>query len=176
MGDTGIESKQRRGRLTKPTVLKAGHDVGSFDCGHPELTNWLKSRAHQAAESDTARTFVVCRGNKTVVAYMSLAAGGVEHKEAPGALKRNTPDPIPVFILARLAVDRNEQGRGIGRALLSDAMRRVILAGKHIAARALLVHALDGEVATYYESFGFRRFMPGANTLYLPMKTIREGL
>lgn len=165
-----------QGRLTKPAALKAGHDLGGFDCGRAEITDWLLKRALKAAETDTAKTYVVCRGTKRVVAYCSLAAGGVVCDEAPSALARNAPDPIPVIILARVGVTASEQRRGLGRALIAEAMRRAAQASRIIGARALLVHALDEGLATYYETLGFRRVGEGAQTLYLPMKVVRDGL
>jgi predicted N-acetyltransferase YhbS len=176
VGGVSVDTKQGSGRLTKPAALKPGHDLSTFDCGRPELTDWLKRRALRASETDTARTFVVCRGTKRVVGYCSLAAGAVARDEAPGGLARNAPDPVPVVVLARLAIDLPEQKQGLGELLLAEGMRRAALASKNIGARALLVHALDEQAALYYEGLGFRRFAPGAQTLYLPMKVIRDGL
>jgi GNAT superfamily N-acetyltransferase len=146
------------------------------------LTDWLKAWGHRAIEADTARTFVVCRGVKTVVGYFSLAAGAADHTDrgtgerAPRGLRQNSPDPIPVIVLARLAVDRSVQGQGLGAALVSEAMRRVAQASRIVGARALLVHALDEGLVSYYESLDFKRFNPTSRTLYLPTRTIREGL
>ncbi len=173
---------ERRARLSRPATLKAGHEVSSFDCGRPELTNWLKQWGKRAATGDTAITYVVCRGTKRVVAYVSLAAGSVAHlneeaqERAPRALRQNAPDPTPVIILARVAVDREEQGKGLGSALISEGMRRAAQASKLIGARALLVHALDDRLSAYYESLGFIRFKPTSKTLYMSTKTIRDAL
>jgi GNAT superfamily N-acetyltransferase len=166
----------RGGKLSKPATLKLGHVLSDFDCGRDEVSSWLKTRARKAAENDTARTYVVCRGPKKVVGYYALAAGAVSQTEAPGALRRNTPEPIPVIILALLGVDRSEQGKGIGKDLLADAMRRAIQAAKIIGARALLIHALDGNAANFYIEHGFQAFDEKAETLYLAMKTIRDAL
>jgi GNAT superfamily N-acetyltransferase len=146
------------------------------------LTDWLKAWGQRAIEADTARTFVVCRGAKMVVGYFSLAAGAADHTDrstgerAPRSLRQNSPDPIPVIVLARLAVDKSEQGKGLGAALVREAMRRTAQASRIVGARALLVHALDDALVAYYESIGFRRFNPASRTLYLPMSTIRAGL
>jgi len=169
-------SSKRGGKLTKPSTLKPGHLLSEFECGRDEVTSWLKNRAKKAAENDTARTYVVCRGPKRVVGYYALAAGAVSKSDAPGALRRNTPEPIPVIILALLGVDQAEQGKGIGRDLLADAMRRAIQAAKIIGARALLIHALDEDAAGFYVGHGFKSFDEKAETLYLPMKTIRDAL
>jgi predicted N-acetyltransferase YhbS len=166
---------KRVARLSRPARLKAGHDLGAFDCGRAEITDWLQRRALRAGEGDTATTYVVCRGRR-VVAYCALAAGAVARAEAPNALARNSPDPIPVIVLARLGVTTAEQRSGLGRALIAEAMRRAAQASKIIGARALLVHALDESLAVYYESLGFRRLAEGAQTLYLPMAIVRAGL
>jgi GNAT superfamily N-acetyltransferase len=177
-----VTAGERDADFTEPVALEPAHDIGAFDCGRPELTSWLKERALRAAESETARTFVVCREAGRVVAYFSLAAGAVAHvhaetrERAPRRLRQNAPDPVPVIILGRLAVDRSEQGRGLGSALVSEAMRRAVQASSLIGARALLVHALDAPLVAYYQSLGFTPFSPASRTLYLPMKTIRDGL
>jgi len=176
MGDRGRVIQQSKAKLTKPVSLKDGHDLSAFDCGRAEITDWLHKKALKAGDTDTAKTYVVCRGTKKVVAYCSLAAGGVAHSQIPNSLARNAPDPIPIIILARLGVTSSEQGQGLGRALIAEAMRRAAQASKIIGARAMLVHALDESLAAYYESLGFRRVSDGAQTLYLPMKIVRDGL
>ncbi|MGD9981129.1 MAG: GNAT family N-acetyltransferase [Hyphomonadaceae bacterium] len=167
----------RGDRITNPAVLKVGHDVTGFDCGREQLNAWLRDRAKKASENDIARTYVVCRGSKRVVGYYALAAGAVAHASAPGGLSRNTPDPIPVIILARLGVDAREQGQGIGRDLLADAMRRALQAARIIGARALLIHALDADAATFYEALGMKRLKaPEEATFFITMKEMRAGL
>jgi GNAT superfamily N-acetyltransferase len=171
MGKPNTVKKQRRGQLTRPSPLKEGHLVSRFDCGQPNLSEWIRKRAKKA-QNDTARTFVVCRGTKTVVAYYTLAAGAVAHAEAPSPLRRNAPDPVPVIILARLAVDKSEAGQGIGKSLLSEACKKAIQAAKIIGARALIVHAINEEAVPFYKSIGFQRLSPGSKTLFIPIKTI----
>lgn len=166
----------RRARLTSPAPLKPAHDIEAFDCERAELGDWLRKWARKAAEGDTAKTYVVCRGGRRVVGYFSLAAGAVEHGIAPNSLRRNAPDPVPVIILARLAVDRGEARQGLGTALLGDAMKRSVRAAGIIGARALLVHALDDRAAAYYRKFQFAPFGRDAQTLYLPMRTLRAAL
>jgi GNAT superfamily N-acetyltransferase len=104
-----------------------------------------------------SRTVVVCseEGN-TVIAYACLSAGAIVLAEVPGALRRNMPDPLPVVVLGRLAVDRRHQGQGLGQALVADALRRSLAARRLIGARALLVHAIDEQAAAFYRSLGFR--------------------
>jgi GNAT superfamily N-acetyltransferase len=164
------------GRLSKPFALGLRHDLSPFDCGREPITAWLQTRARDAVEADTARVYVVCRGARKVVAFYALAAGGVARSEAPGALRRNSPDPIPAIILAVLGVDKAEQGHGLGQDLISDAMRRALQASKIIGARALLVHALDPRTSEFYVQHGFRRFGGETETLFLAMKTIRQHL
>lgn len=176
MGSPVTRKSKSVGRISKPNALKAGHDFSAFDCGRDEINYWLNTWAREATEADTARVYVVCRGPKKVIGFYALAAGGVAREEAPGALRRNCPDPIPVVILAVLGVDKSEQKQGIGQDLLSDAMRRAIQAAKIIGARALLVHALDAKTAEYYIDHGFRPYDKKQETLYLTMKSIREHL
>jgi GNAT superfamily N-acetyltransferase len=176
MGSSLTKKPHAAGPIRTPVVLKAGHDLGSFDCGREEITRWLKTRARDAIEADTARVYVVTRDAKKVVAFYALAAGGVARSDAPGALRRNSPDPLPIIVLAVLGVDKAEQGQGLGQDLLSDAMRRALQASKIIGARALLVHALDAKTAEFYQQHGFRPFAGAAETLFLAMKAIRQHL
>lgn len=168
----------RGARITRPAVLKPGHVLDAFDCGRDQINSWLKTRAHRAAESDTARTFVVCRSPKRVIGYYSLAAGAVAHASSvPGALSRNTPDPIPVIILARLGVDRTAQGHGLGQDLLADAMKRSLQAARIVGARALLIHALDPSAAKFYQQRNFSRLKaPEETTFFVTMRAIRDSL
>ena len=167
-------TNQTESLLTKPSPLKGGHKIELFQSGRPQLDDWLKKRALAAMEGGTARTFVICRGNTKVVGYFSLAAGSVEHESAPGSLRRNSPDPIPVIVLARLAVSEAEQSKGLGSALLAEAMKRVIRASNIIGARALVVHALDDKAARFYVEHGFQK-MHG-ETYYISVRTIVGGL
>ena len=165
-------------RLTGPRRLRDDHDISGFDSSKPSLDEWLKRHALNSARNDTARTFVTCRA-KRVVGFYALAGGGLVHGEAPGSLRRNAPDPIPIAILARLAVDRSEQGHGLGRALLSDAMKRAAHASRTVAARALIVHALDEEAADFYKRHQFQKLRPSRPedlTYFISMKAIRDAL
>jgi GNAT superfamily N-acetyltransferase len=120
--------------LSAPEPLADQHDFGDFDCGEISLDNWLKRRARANQVSGASRTYVVCENNR-VAGYYALASGVVTVDSAPGRFRRNMPDPIPVAILARLAVDHDWQGRGIGRALFRDAARRVSQAADVIGIR-----------------------------------------
>lgn len=173
-----VEAKaaKRSGKITKPAALKPGHDVVGFDCERDLINNWLKIRAKKAVENDTARTYVVCRGTKRVIGFYALAAGAVDRDSAPGALRRNVPDPIPVIILAMFGVHKDEKGQGIGQDLLSDAMRRTLQAARIVGARALLVHALDADAAKYYRDRNFAPYDAKEETFYITMREIRDGL
>lgn len=173
MGREPTES-QATARLTKPAALRAGHNLEAFNSGRPQLDDWLKKRALAANEAGSARTFVICRNALNVVGYSSLCAGSVQHEGAPGALRRNAPDPIPVIVLARLAVLSEEQGSGLGKALLADAMKRAAKASAIIGARALVVHALDESAARFYERHGFSKLK--GETYFIAIKTIVGGL
>src|SRR3974377_1057398 len=136
-------------RITPPQRFSAEHDVAAFDCGEPALDDWLRRRALQNQESGASRTYVVCAG-KRVVGYYALAVGALAHAAAPGRVKRNMPDPIPVMVLGRLAIDRNYQGRGVGPALLRDAVLRTLQAGEIAGIRAILVHAISPRAKRFY--------------------------
>ena len=137
-----------------PEKLTAAHDLSAFDSGEPALDNWLRRRAQQNETSGASRTYVVCAGKK-VVGYYTLAAGAVAHGAAPGRIRRNTPDPVPVIVLGRLAVDRTFHGRGVGSGLLRDAILRIVGAAEIAGIRAILVHAISEEAKRFYEKHGF---------------------
>nr|WP_245396742.1 GNAT family N-acetyltransferase [Jiella sonneratiae] len=125
-----------------------------FDSGVAVLDDWLKRRARANQASGASRCFVACEGAE-VIGYYALASGAVKLPEAPGRFRRNMPDPIPVVVLGRLAVDRRCQGQGLGRALVRDAALRTLAAAETIGIRGLLVHALSEEARSFYEALGF---------------------
>lgn len=140
--------------LTVPGPLAAHHQFEDFASGEDSLDDWLKRRARANQLSGATRTFVVCEESR-VVAYYALASGAVTLKQVPGRFRRNMPDPIPVVILARLAVDRSWQGRGVGRALFRDAALRVLQAADIIGVRGIVVHAISDEARQFYTALGF---------------------
>ncbi|MGA0587127.1 GNAT family N-acetyltransferase [Dyella sp. KRB-257] len=140
--------------LTAPGPLGPQHDVEPFQSGVETLDTWLKRRALKNQGSGASRTFVACEGVR-VVAYYALASSAVMVDAAPGRFRRNMPDPIPVVVLGRLAVDQSRQGRGLGRALVQDAGRRVVQAADAIGVRGLLVHALSADAKMFYQRLGF---------------------
>jgi len=140
--------------LQPPEPLNSSHGVVDFHSGVPVLDDWLKRRALGNQKSGATRTFVVCEDSR-VIAYHALASGGVASIQAPGRFRRNMPDPIPVAILARLAVDQAFQGHGLGRMLVRDAVQRVLNAASAIGIRGVLVHAISEDAAVFYTATGF---------------------
>ena len=155
--------------LKRPSPLSAAHDCTRFDSGSPQLDTWLRERARQNQAAGSSRTYVACEGSR-VVAFYRLANGAVAHREAPGRLRRNMPDPIPVMMLGRLAVDREFQKRGLGKALLQDAILRTLQAAEIAGIRAILVHAKDENAQRFYERLGFLASPANPRTLTLPLQ------
>lgn len=141
-------------KLTAPSPLHETHQTGSFNSGVPVLDDWLKRRARANQASGASRTYVVCEGEQ-VVAYYALSSGAVEIGSATGRLRRNMPDPVPVAVLGRLAIAQSRQGRGIGRALMRDACKRVLQAADIIGIRGMIIHALLPEAKAFYLALGF---------------------
>jgi GNAT superfamily N-acetyltransferase len=162
--------------LSSPVLLTKDHDRISFDCGVPALNDYLKKYALQNQKKHAARTYVAIRGNR-IVGYYSLAYGSVSLEEAPQSVKSGLPrHPIPVILLARLAVDSTEQGRGLGAALLKDAMLRTIQAAEITGLRAILVHAKDDAAKRFYEKFGFEPSPIDSYHLFLRLTDILLSL
>jgi GNAT superfamily N-acetyltransferase len=143
-----------RVKLTAPVPLADHHDTTSFACGTQGLDDWLKRRALRNQVQGASRTYVVA-DDVRVMAYYALASGAVALSEATGRLRRNMPDPIPVVILGRLAVDSHLQGKGVGRALIRDAGMRVMQSAEVIGIRGMMVQALSDEAKVFYERVGF---------------------
>lgn len=156
--------------------LSDSHALDAFDCGKPALDEWLRRCARQASREASAQTYVVHRDG-AVVGYYAVCAGSVRREEAsPRVGKGQANRPIPVIILARLAVDRRERGTGLGKALLKDALVRIASAADVVAARAVLVHAIDAEARAFYEHFGFEPTPVDPLQLLLLMKDLRRSL
>ena len=161
--------------LSAPARLAPEHDLSRFDCGSPPLNDWLKRQA-RTSEGRTARTYVVCDAS-AVVGYHCIAAGSVERRAAPRKLKQNAPDPIPVAILGRLAVDLHWRGQGLGTDLLHDAFRRIVAASETIGFGAVLVHAIDDEARAFYLGRAeFLEYPPDSRILFLPLQTLIDAL
>jgi GNAT superfamily N-acetyltransferase len=142
------------GDISAPEHLTAAHDLSTFDCGIADLNDWLKKRALSNEESGASRTYVVCSAGR-IVGYYALASGGVALARAPGRVRRNMPDPLPVMIVGRLAVEEGWQGRNVGRSLLRDAVLRTLQAAEIGGIRAILVHAIWENAKRFYERYGF---------------------
>lgn len=138
-----------------PSPLDDTHRLDDFRCTSPELSRWLIERARKNHQEGASRCFVVCDEQRNVVGYYALAAGALSHETAPGSVRRNMPDPIPVAVLGRLAVHEAWAGRGIGSGLLKDAVVRVALTAQELGIRALLCLAIDEAARTFYLQRGF---------------------
>lgn len=131
------------------------HRLDGFDCGKPVLNDWLLRHARQAQGSGSARTFVVADDDR-VAGYFSLTVGQVDTLEAPERIRKGMGQyPVPVVILARLAVSQQDQGRSIGIGMLQDAVRRTMLIAEQAGIRAMLTHPIDEDAARFYTRFGF---------------------
>ena len=161
--------------VERPQVDKLGpaHDPSSFDCGSEPLNRFLKLHALQSQRAGISQTYVAAVGPE-IAAYHTLVVGHVEHGEAPDRLVKGVPrHPVPVIVLARLAVDRSWQGKGLGAALVVDAIRRVIQAAEIAGVRAMIVHAKDETARRFYEHLGFISSIDRPLTLYRLLKDIR---
>jgi GNAT superfamily N-acetyltransferase len=171
MAEVAGEPEHPEPRLSAPVPLSSEHDLSDFDCGEPALNDWLWHRALKN-ESRFSRTYVVCDGNR-VVAYFCISAGAVERVAAPGKVRRNAPDTIPVSVIGRLAVSRDHAGKGLGGDLLSDALRRIAVASQSIGIGAVLVHAKDDAAKRFYlKCAEFIEYPEDSRTLFLPIETV----
>ena len=163
-------------RLSAVEALHATHELDEFDCGREPLNRFLKQFALANQRADSARTYVVCRG-LLVVGYYSLTVGAVEHVDAPRRVEKGLArHPIPVMLPARLAIDMSEQGQGIGKALLKDALLRTAQAADITGIRALLIHAKDEAARSWYERFDLEASPTDASHLFLLMKDLRAQI
>lgn len=163
--------------LSQIEPLSRRHDLSQFNCGrHPSLDDWLKRFAWVNQQNEVSRTYVVQRGDR-VVGYYSIAAGCVDREDAPERVAKGLArHPVPIVLLTRLAIDRNEQGTGLGKALLKDALIRIAGAADIVGARAVLVHAIDEDAAAFYRHFGFEPSPLNVLHLMLLMKDLRTAL
>ncbi len=157
------------GTITAPEPITTAHRIDSFACGIPALDEWLKRRALKSEVSGASRTFVVCHDGH-VVGYYALATGSVERGDAPKKLRRNMPDPIPIMVLGRLAVDRQWQRAGVGRGLLKNAVLRSLSVSQHAGVKALLVHTLSEDAKAFYVRNGFLESPFDSMTLTISLK------
>jgi predicted N-acetyltransferase YhbS len=156
-----------------PVALDGRHTVERFRCTEPALESWLKQRALKNQSQGASRCFVVCDG-AAVVGYYALSAGAVVHAQAPGSVRRNMPDPIPVVVLGRLAVHTEWTGKGIGAGLLKDAVLRSLRLASELGVRAMLCHAIGDDAKAFYLRHGFVPSPIDPMTLMLNLTKIRR--
>jgi predicted N-acetyltransferase YhbS len=162
--------------LNNPAPLEARHDVSAFDCGVPALDNYLKKFALQNQRGQSARTYVATRGER-VVGYYTLAAASARREETPARVAKGlAAHPVPVILLARLAVDGNEKGQGLGAGLLKDALLRAVQAADIVGCRAVMVQAKDETARGFYQRFGFEPSPTDPFRLFLLMKDVKAAL
>ncbi|NMF57983.1 GNAT family N-acetyltransferase [Pseudanabaena yagii] len=155
--------------LRSPEKLNLSHQIKGFDSGNSQLDDWLKNRAIKNEIEGASRTYVLCNGN-VVIGFYCLANGSVFQSVATGKVRRNMPDPIPVMVIGRLAIDRSWQGKGLGRALLRDAILRTLQASEIAGIRAILVHAISENAKLFYEKCGFTASPIDEMTLMIRIK------
>jgi predicted N-acetyltransferase YhbS len=160
-------------RLRAIAPLSPAHDLDRFESGVEELDRWLRHSARVAAAAGTAATYVLCRDQRAV-GYYSLAMSAVWHERAPSRLRRGMPDPVPVVLLARLALDRTEHGSGLGGHLLVDALKRCVRGGREFGARAVVVDAIDEHASGFNRHFGFHQL--DERRLWRRMTDIEQAL
>jgi GNAT superfamily N-acetyltransferase len=161
--------------LSTPQLLADHHHLADFDCGEPSLDDCLKRRAAKNQANGSSRTYVVC-DDSAVIGYYCLAAGAIGHDQAPSTMKRNRPDPVPVLVLGRLAIHKDHHQKGIGTALLNDAIRRAVQAADIAGVTALLVHAISEQARRFYLSRGFIESPFKPMTLCLMLATVDQAL
>lgn len=159
--------------LSAPQPLATAHVLDEFACGETSLDEWLKRRALTNQLSGASRTFVVSDRNGRVHGYYAMAAGAVSHSMATSSVRRNMPDPVPVMMLARLAVDHRAQGIKLGGALLQDAVHRAVAVSQNAGVRALLVHALHERAKAFYQHYGFQASPLHPMTLMLRLQIVQ---
>lgn len=151
--------------IKAPELLTDEHVLDVFSCGKPELDDWLIKKALKNHKRNNTRVYVVCDDNNKVIGYYAIVMGSVQRESALSSLKRNSPNPIPMVVLARLAVDEGYKGRGIGVGLLKDCVLRSVHAMNVVGGAGILVHALDDEAKAFYKRFGFNESPIDAMTL-----------
>lgn len=159
-----------------PSILSDHHIVDKFDCGEHTLDDWLKKRAAKNNATDTSRSYVICNNKNEVVGYYCLSAGAISRESTPKMMRRNMPDPLPVLVLGRLAIHKNYHNKGLGSALLRDAMIRSISIAENAGVFAILIHALSDKAKQFYISRGFVESPVQSMTLMMTLATIRTIL
>lgn len=161
--------------LTVPALLAEIHELDEFNSGEAALDEWLKRRARANLSSGASRVFVICEETR-VTGYYALSSSCIAPAIVPGRFRRNMPDPIPVVLLGRLAIDKAWQGKGIGRALFRDAAMRVSQAAEAIGVRGIVVHAISDDARKFYLAIGFTECPHEPMTLVVTLQDIRASL
>ncbi|OAI46510.1 GNAT family acetyltransferase [Gammaproteobacteria bacterium SCGC AG-212-F23] len=162
-------------KISHPLPISTEHELNDFDSGEISLDEWLKKRAFKNQVSGASRCFVICN-DKKVIGFYTLSAGAIAHESAPKAIRRNMPNPLPVLLLGRLAVDSRYHNKGLGSALLRDAMIRTVSIGSDAGVVAILVHALSEQAKRFYIAKGFIESPLQPMTLFMTLETIRSIL
>lgn len=157
--------------MRTPEPLTSGHNVAEFCCSDTGLNEWLKKKALKNHSTGISRVYVICAENTNqVIGYYCLSTGSIQRNTAPGAYRRNAPDSLPVIVLGRLAIDRAYLGKGLGVALLKDAIYRTENIARQVGVRALIVHVLNDDVRNFYTKFAFEASTLQPLTLFYPIK------
>lgn len=164
------------GEIGAQSLLLPEHNFGQFNSGNETLDEWLKKRGLKNQTSGASKTFVICENTYSAVGYYALATGSMERVVALGSISRGMPDPIPVIVLGRLAIDQRYQGRQLGGFLLKDAMRRALNISSQVGIRGLLVHAISEDAKSFYLRYGFIESNFEPMTLMISMKTLSSHL
>lgn len=168
-----------RPAYSAPVAITSDHRLEAFSSGKQPLDDWLKARANDN-EGKASRTYVVEAANGpdsgNVVGYYTLATGSVVRDDVPRKIRQNLPNPVPVMVLGRLAVDERHTGKHLGSGMLKEAMVRTLEASRIAGVRALIVHAIDDEAVTFYAKWGFQVFPMGSRTMFLPIETLAASL
>jgi predicted N-acetyltransferase YhbS len=171
----GVGGDEEHSALRAPEPIESHHDCSGFQSGEPALDAWLKHRALKNQRIGATRTYVACSENR-VVGYYSLAVGSASRRIATGTVARNMPDPVPVMLLARLAVHTSWQGKGLGGSLLQDAVARTLQAAGIAGIRAMLVHALSEDAKRFYRYFGFQPAQSEPMTLMATLSSFKRAI
>lgn len=171
----GVVELAGRSPYHAPIPIEAKHQLDEFDCGKELLNAWLQNHAADN-EGKASRTYVVADAGMRVCAYYTLALGSVIRAEVPRKHRHGLPNPVPVMVLGRLAVDQRHGGQGLGPSMLREAMQRTLLVERQAGTLALIVHAIDDDAVGFYAKYGFQVFPTGTRTMFLPVETIRAAV